>query len=74
MYCSSWCSDCKQARLWLKEHNLPYTEVDIYANPAAKEQVREWAKGSLTTPTFDIDGTILVDFDQARLAEILKLK
>lgn len=73
MYCTSWCPDCKNARAWLKEHNLPYTEVNIYEYPGATEQVKKWANGNLTTPTFDIDGTIVVDFDEKKLAEVLKV-
>ena len=38
-----------------------------YHNPAAAKQVRQWADGNLTTPTFDIDGTIVVDFQKDRL-------
>jgi hypothetical protein len=45
--------------------------VDVNANPSAAAQVRKWANGSLTTPTFDIDGTIIVDFQPDKLAEIL---
>ncbi len=71
MYCSSWCSDCRKARTWLKERNLEYTEVDIYANAKAADQVRTWANGNLTTPTFDIEGTIVVDFDKQKLAQLL---
>jgi glutaredoxin len=74
MYCTSWCPDCKLARVWLKEHNLPYTEVDIYSTPGAAEQVKKWANGNLTTPTFDIDGTIMVDYDEAKLADLLKVQ
>ncbi len=73
MYCTAWCSDCKRARLWLKDRGLAYTEVDITSTPGAARQVRAWTGGNLTTPTFDIDGTIVVDFDQARLAQVLKI-
>ena len=73
MYCTAWCPDCKQARKWLQDHHLDYTEVNIATNPAASRQVRSWANGSLTTPTFDIDGTIVVDFDPDRLREVLKI-
>jgi peroxiredoxin (alkyl hydroperoxide reductase subunit C) len=73
MYTTSWCPDSKRARSWLKEHDLAYTEVDINAYPGASEQVKKWANGNLTTPTFDIDGTIVVDFDETRLAEVLKV-
>ena len=71
MYCTRWCKDCVQARVWLEERNLQYTEVDIYNMPGALEQVREWADNRLVTPTFNIDGTIVVDFDKARLKQVL---
>lgn len=71
MYCTKWCSDCKNARAWLKAHNLAYIEVDITTTPGAGKQVEAWANGNRTTPTFDIDGTIIVEFDEARLREIL---
>jgi len=73
MYCTAWCPDCKKARKWLQEHNLAYTEVNITTTSRAKQQLRKWANGNLTTPTFDIDGTIVVDFDQARLRAVLGL-
>lgn len=73
MYCTAWCPDCKKARKWFLAHHLAYTEVDITSTPGAAEQVRSWANGNLTTPTFDIDGTIVVEFDEQRLREVLKM-
>ena len=72
MYCTSWCPDCKRARAWLKARSLEYTEVDINAVPGVAAQVRKWAGGSLATPTFDIDGRTLVEFDEQKLTEMLK--
>ena len=71
MYCSKWCKDCMRARAWLRERNLEYTEVDIYGTPGATARIREWAGGPLVTPTFDIDGTIIIDFDEDKLTEVL---
>ena len=71
MYCTSWCSDCKRARDWLEQCGLPFTEVDINATPGAASQVRKWAGGQLVTPTFDIDGTIVVDFNEVKLRQVL---
>jgi glutaredoxin len=73
MYCTPWCPDCKRARAWLNAHHLSYREVNIDANFKAAAQVRAWANGSQTTPTFDIDGMIVVDFKEDRLREILKV-
>lgn len=72
MYCTKWCSDCRKARDWLRSHNLEYTEVDIYAHPLAAKKVREWTGGKQITPSFDIDGVIVIDFDVDRLSEVLR--
>ena len=67
MYCTKWCMDCKRARDWLQARGLKFTEVDVYGVPGALRQVREWAGGKLVTPTFDIDGDIVLDFDVGEL-------
>jgi glutaredoxin len=71
MYCTRWCTDCRRARAWLRARDLDYTEVDLNAVPGAAAQVREWAGGKLVTPTFDIDGTIILDFDVEKLEGVL---
>lgn len=73
MYCTSWCPDCRNARLWFKEHGIAYTEVNITDVPGASDQLRKWSGGNLITPTFDIDGEIIIDYDVKRLKEILKI-
>ena len=71
MYCTNWCPDCKKARRWFEKHNIEFTELNVTRNAKAGQQVREWADGNLTTPTFDIDGTIIVDWQEDRLEEVL---
>ena len=71
MYCSRWCHDCRFAREWLQARGVDFVEVDVYGVPGAGKQVREWCEGRLVTPTFDINGTIVMDFDEKRLAEVL---
>ena len=71
MYCTQWCPDCRRARIWLKEQDIPYTEVDITTNFKAARQVRSWGNGFQITPTFDIDGTIILDFDEEKLSQVL---
>jgi glutaredoxin len=71
MYCTRWCSDCRRARAWLEERGLKYSEVDVNAVAGAAKQVRQWANGNLVTPTFDINGTIVVDFDVEKLTRLL---
>lgn len=71
IYCTPWCPDCKQARAWLQASGIDYTEVNIHATPGAIEQVREWASGKQVTPTFDVDGQIVIGFDREKLQELL---
>lgn len=71
IYCRSWCPDCNRAQAWLDARQVVYREVNIDQNPAARQQLAQWTGGDLITPTFDIDGLILIDFDAARLAEAL---
>jgi glutaredoxin len=72
MYCTPWCTDCKLARHWFEMNEIPYTEVDIFTTPGAERQVRTWTKGPLITPTINIDGQIVIDFDLPKLKEIFK--
>ena len=42
--------------------------------PGAADQVKKWANGTRTTPTFDIEGTILMNFDEKKVEEAIKEK
>ena len=67
MYCTPWCPDCRRARDWLRKHNISFSEVDISVNLAAARQVRTWGAGSQITPAFNINGEIILDFDEGKL-------
>ena len=71
MYCNTWCPGCRKARTFFEANHLDYKEVDISRNRAAAAQVRKWTNGYETTPTFDIDGHILIEYDESKLREIL---
>lgn len=73
MYTTSWCPDCRAAKRYLSGKGLHWQEVDIENDPAAAEQVVEWSGGYRTVPTFNIEGTIVVDFDRAKLDAALGL-
>lgn len=73
MYCTSWCPACRRARAFLAENGIAYTEIDIAKDRAAAARVRGWANGNETTPTFDIRGTIIVDFRLEQVKQALGL-
>jgi len=74
MYCTAWCPACRRARAYLKMHDIEFEEIDITRDRVAASRVREWANGSETTPTFDIGGTILVNFNVTRMNEVLGIQ
>jgi len=74
IYCTPWCMDCKQARTWLRERGIPFTEIDISKDRVAAKRVQAWCGGCETTPTFDYKGTIVVDWDLERLREVVGVK
>jgi mycoredoxin len=55
LYSAFWCPDCREAKRFLKQHNIPFKEVDIETTPgAAEEVVRRTGKRAI--PQFVIDG------------------
>lgn len=73
IYCTPWCPGCRRAKAYFNGLNIQYVEVDITRDRAAAARVRGWANGNETTPTFDIKGTIIVDFDKAKVDRALGL-
>jgi glutaredoxin len=67
LYCTPWCPACRRARAYLQERGVQFTEIDISKDRAAAMRVRGWAGGYETTPTFDIGGAIVVNFDRAKV-------
>lgn len=39
LYSAPWCGDCRQAKRFLDQHQIAYTEVNIEATPGAAEEV-----------------------------------
>jgi glutaredoxin len=74
LYCRPGCIDCRLAQRFLDRNNVPYTEVNVRADPEAEAQVRKWTGGDLVSPVFDIDGTIIIDFKRADLIKVLGLE
>ena len=71
LYCTQWCPGCRAARIFLKENHIDYVDIDIQRDREAAARVRGWANGNETTPTFDIHGQIVVDWDKKKVSELL---
>ena len=58
VYATKWCGDCRRARLFLKEKQIAYEELDINADPEAAKFVMKVNDGKRKVPTFDVNGRV----------------
>jgi glutaredoxin len=73
LYCRPGCIDCRLAQRFLDRKGVPYTEINVRADPEAEARVRAWTGGDLISPVFDIDGKIIIDFKRGELIKTLGL-
>ncbi len=55
LYTAAWCRDCREAKRFLDQHRIPYTEVDVETTPGAIEEVLRHV-GKRAIPQYVIDG------------------
>ncbi len=55
VYSANWCRDCREAKRFLSQHAIPYTEIDIEATPGAADAVIA-NTGKRAIPQFVLDG------------------
>ncbi len=71
LFCNKWCPGCRRARIWFEDKKIEYREYDVTRNQAAARQVKEWTGGNLTTPTFYINGEVVVDWKVDEVSRLL---
>ena len=74
IYGADWCGDCRRAKAFMDEHDIPYKWVDVQDDTKATELVMKLNNGKRIIPTivFD-DGSILVEPTNAELAKKLSI-
>ena len=71
VYIKSFCPWCKEALAWLDAHGYRYEIREVLEDPEAMEHMRQISGQSLT-PTMEVDGKVLADFDTGQLSEFLE--
>ncbi len=73
MYSTTWCSDCRRARQFLRERGVSFREVNIDESPDAEELVLRVNEGRRRVPTFEVSGRYFASspFDPYQLSEEL---
>ncbi len=70
IYTTPTCGYCHQAKRFLSELGVDYTEFDVSRDRAAAEEMTRLT-GQMGVPVIVVDGQIVVGFDRARLQQLL---
>jgi len=71
IYTTAGCVYCKMAKEFFKRNNISYEEKDISDDNARQEMIDK--SNQLGVPVVDIEGQIIVGFDEEAMKKILKL-
>jgi glutaredoxin-like YruB-family protein len=73
VYSTPTCSWCNTLKQWLRKNHIPYSEIDVSRDErAAQELVRR--SGQQGVPQTEINGQIVVGFDQTKLRQLLEIQ
>ncbi|MEK7641287.1 MAG: glutaredoxin family protein [Patescibacteria group bacterium] len=72
IYSTPTCVYCKMAKDFFTKNNLAYEEHDVAADMKAREEMVQ-KSGQLGVPVIDIDGKIIVGFDEDELRSALNI-
>lgn len=73
VYSTPTCSWCNTLKTWLKNNQVLFSDIDVSRNEkAADEMVKR--SGQHGVPQTDINGQIVIGFDQKRLKELLNIR
>lgn len=71
IYTTPTCPYCKIAKDFFKEKGITFSEIDVASEPAAaNEMVKK--SGQMGVPVIEINGQIVVGWNQSALLEILE--
>lgn len=73
VYSTETCPYCHKLKDFLNAHKIEFSDVDVSSNPQAVEELIK-KSGQMGVPVADIDGEIIVGFDEPQLKEKLNIK
>ncbi len=70
LYTRGYCSWCLEAKEYLREHKIPFEEIDVGNVSGAFDEMKQLS-GQRYVPTIVVDDRVLANFDVAQLEEFL---
>jgi glutaredoxin-like YruB-family protein len=72
VYTTPTCQYCKMAKDFFQANSVTYSEHDVAADEVLRNEMVE-KSGQMGVPVIDIEGEIIVGFDEPRIKEVLGL-
>ena len=73
IYSTPVCHFCQAAKEFFKENNVEYTEFDVAADAAKREEMIEMT-GQMGVPVIRIGDDVVIGFDEPKVKELLKME
>lgn len=73
VYSTSTCPWCHKAMDFLRDHKIEFQEVNVQEHPERAEEVIQ-KSGQMGVPVIDVDGKIIVGFNERALRQLLNIK
>ncbi|OYQ67442.1 transcriptional regulator SpxA [Aerococcus sp. 1KP-2016] len=79
LYISPSCTSCRKARAWLEEHDIPYTEKNIFSEPLTNDEIKailrmtEEGTEEIISTRSKAFQELNVDLDEIPLNDLFKL-
>lgn len=73
VYGTSHCPWCHKSREFLTANKIKFKDINVEEDEKAKKEMIK-KSGQLGVPVIDIDGNIIVGFDEKAIKKYLKLK
>ena len=72
IYSTPSCTYCNLAKDFFKKNKVEYTEYNVATDLAKRKEMIE-KTGQMGVPVIELDGEIVIGFDEPRLREALKV-
>ena len=73
VYSTTTCPWCHKVKEFLKEHHVKFQDINVQEDEnAAKEMIEK--SGQMGVPVIEVNGEMIVGFDENKLKKALKLK
>ena len=73
IYSTPFCSHCKDAKEFFREHKIKFEDIDVSKDSDEAEYMIE-RTGQRGVPVIEVDGKIVIGFNEPELKKLLKIK